>query len=83
MTQRNQAGKDAGAGEGSVECIEKARLPDFGFSGHGEIGAWLSQRRLPNQKNGAPKIKFVSPLMLGDGLPEQQSQPKWLACTPE
>ena len=31
MTQRNQAGQDAGAGEVSVECIEKARLPDFGF----------------------------------------------------
>ena len=60
MTQQNQAGQDAGAGEVFVECIEKARLPDFGFSRHGEIGAWLSQRRLPKQKNDAPKIKFVS-----------------------
>src|SRR5260370_23883039 len=50
MTQRNQAGQDAGAGEVFVECIEKARLPDFEFSRHGEIGAWLSQRRLPKQK---------------------------------
>jgi hypothetical protein len=41
-----------------LECIEKARLPDFRFSGTAKLE--LSQRRLPKQKNGAPKIKFVS-----------------------
>jgi hypothetical protein len=58
--QRNQAGQDAGAGEVSVECIEKARLPDFGFSRHGEIGAWLSQKTGPKAKNRTSKIKFAS-----------------------
>jgi hypothetical protein len=33
-----------------VRCIEKAGLPGFGFSGPGEIGAWLSQRRLPKKR---------------------------------
>ena len=84
MTQRNQAGQDAGDGEVFVECIEKLETPDFGFSRHGEIGAWLSQRRVPKQK-----LDFEDQIRirknLGDGLHEKQSsvhsndsgKPKW------
>jgi hypothetical protein len=50
MTQRNQADQDVGAGEAFVKCIEKTGLPGFAFSGQGEIGAWLSQRRLLKKK---------------------------------
>jgi hypothetical protein len=50
MTQRNQAGWDAGAGEVFVECAEQTEFPGFGLSGQGENCPLRGRRRLPTRK---------------------------------
>jgi hypothetical protein len=45
--------QDGGIGEVFVECIEKTGFPGVGFSPHGEIGVWLSPRRLSPKLKGA------------------------------
>jgi hypothetical protein len=62
MTQRNQTGQGVGAEEVFVKRNEKAGLPGFGFCGQGEIGTWLSQRRLPKKK---PANNCISEAELG------------------
>jgi len=39
---------------------DKGATPYRRHNRHGEIGAWLTQRQLPKQKNRTSKIKLVS-----------------------
>jgi hypothetical protein len=56
-----------------VKCIEKAGLPGSGFSGG--IGAWLSQRRLPQDKNPNNCTSEDQKLAAGGRIP-QSREPK-------
>ena len=49
-----------GVGEVFVECTEKAEFPGFEFSRQDEIGACLSQRRLPKEKLHVRRIDVMA-----------------------
>jgi hypothetical protein len=50
MPQRNQADQDAGAGEVSVECVEKTGVRDFEFCAQGDSPVLQGQERLPEEE---------------------------------
>ncbi len=58
-------------------CIEKAGLPDFGFSQHGEIGAWLSQRRLLMQNFRRRRFMLMAARLPAERWTARHYTPWW------